>query len=115
MHQEFRKAIGERLRRARIAAKLTQQDVATDFLRSRQAISSWESGRTMPDLLELRELAMLYGVTPDRILIGADDLERQCERALARMRGVIPSAPSTASPSLASELPPGHPECPSEQ
>lgn len=72
MPKDMRRAIGERLKRAREAANLTQQDVATDFERTRQAISSWENGITLPTLLVFRSLATLYGVSSDVILYGAD-------------------------------------------
>jgi transcriptional regulator with XRE-family HTH domain len=70
MKKEMRRLVGQRLRQARINAKLTQQDVAGDFGRSRQSISSWESGKTLPDLIEFRQLATLYGVSTDLILYG---------------------------------------------
>jgi transcriptional regulator with XRE-family HTH domain len=78
-------SIGARLRVARLAAKLTQQDVASDFLISRQAISSWEMGHTLPSLREFRELVSLYGVSADRVLFGAD-VEDESRTALNRMR-----------------------------
>jgi transcriptional regulator with XRE-family HTH domain len=86
MHEQTRRVIGERLRQARLAADLTQQDVATDFLRSRQAVSSWEAGRTLPTVLELLELAILYGVSTDRLLIGSDDSDVETVRVLAQVR-----------------------------
>lgn len=79
-----RRTIGERLRDARLAAGLTQQQVAHDFLRSRQAISSWESGKTLPSLPEFRDLLTLYVVSADRILFGQDDVETEANTVLAR-------------------------------
>jgi transcriptional regulator with XRE-family HTH domain len=84
MQREKRRSIGERLRDARLFAKLTQQDVATDFLCSRQAVSSWESGKTLPTLVEFRELVTLYGVSSDVILFGAD-VQDECEAVLRKM------------------------------
>lgn len=86
MQEQMRRVIGDRLRRARLAAGLTQEDVARDFLRSRQAVSSWEAGRTLPNVLELRELAILYGASTDLILIGIEDAEGEANRVLARVR-----------------------------
>lgn len=114
MPEAIRAAIARRLREARVASKLTQQDVASALRRSRQAVSSWEAGRTLPDLLELRDLAMTYGISTDRLLLG-EDVEAACQRALERMRAVSPAEPSRASQSPASEPPPGHQGCPSGQ
>ena len=85
MEESMRRAIGVRLRDARLAANLKQEQVATDFLRTRQAISSWESGRTLPTLLEFRNLLTLYGVSSDKILFGGD-IEGEMAQVLARVR-----------------------------
>lgn len=86
MSEQVRRVIGDRLRQARLAAELTQVDVAADFLRSRQAVSSWEAGRTLPSVLELRELAILYGVSTDLLLLGMVDSDDETVRVLARVR-----------------------------
>jgi transcriptional regulator with XRE-family HTH domain len=86
MQEQMRRVIGERLRQARIAAELTQQDVATDFMRTRQSVSSWEAGRTLPNVLELRDLAILYGVTTDLLLIGVDDSGEEAVQLLDTLR-----------------------------
>lgn len=48
----------------------TQQDVAEKLNISDRTLSSWETGRTAPDLLLLPAIADLYGVTVDEILRG---------------------------------------------
>ena len=48
----------------------TQQEVAEKLNISDRTLSSWETGRTAPDLLLLPALADLYGVTVDEILRG---------------------------------------------
>ena len=52
---------------------LTQQDVADKLGISRQAISLWERGDTMPDIATLPDLARLLGTTTDAILSAGDD------------------------------------------
>jgi transcriptional regulator with XRE-family HTH domain len=69
---EISRAIGQRLRHARLQARLTQQDVATDFERTRQAVSAWEAGRTLPSVQEFRKLVALYGISADAILFECD-------------------------------------------
>ena len=61
---------GEFLAALRKANGLTQQEVAEKLNISDRTLSSWETGRTAPDLLSLPELADLYGVTVDEILRG---------------------------------------------
>jgi transcriptional regulator with XRE-family HTH domain len=67
-------AIGARLRAARLQAGLTQQHVATDFLCSRQAVSSWERGSTLPSLLQFGQLLALYAASADDVLYGDDTI-----------------------------------------
>ena len=50
----------QNLRRARKAAGLTQQQLADRLHVTRQSISSWELGRTEPDLQTLAELAEVF-------------------------------------------------------
>jgi transcriptional regulator with XRE-family HTH domain len=99
----LRKAIGLRLRAARIAAELTQQDVATHFSCSRQAVSAWEGGRAMPDLAELIQLASLYAVTTDSLLVGVSDSEEEGRSLLTRLGkpGAPPALEERADPTLA--------------
>ena len=63
-------AIGGRLRAARQQARRTQKDVAIECNVSRQAVSSWERGETLPPALELMALAVLFGTSTDYLLFG---------------------------------------------
>lgn len=54
--------VGERLANLRKLKGRTQSDVATQFGISKQAVSKWENGITMPDVLILPELAKYFGV-----------------------------------------------------
>lgn len=55
-----RKALGERLREARVYLGFSQDQVATFLGVSRSALSQIESGRRKVDALELKKLAGLY-------------------------------------------------------
>jgi transcriptional regulator with XRE-family HTH domain len=68
MNREVRRAIGERLRQSRLAAKLTQQDVAQRLQLKRQTISGWERGEAMPQLAEWYRLAPLLGQSLDYLV-----------------------------------------------
>jgi transcriptional regulator with XRE-family HTH domain len=85
MQHQTRRTIGARLKQARLAAKLTQENVASDLLCTRQAISAWENGKTLPTLIEFRELASLYGVSTDLLLYGLDDIAAAGPKLLARI------------------------------
>ena len=59
------KVFSENLRRLRQDNKFTQEAVAEKLGVSPQAVSRWECGSTMPDVLLLPEIARLYCVTVD--------------------------------------------------
>ncbi len=58
----------QNLRRARKAAGLTQQQLADRLHVTRQSVSSWELGRTEPDLQTLTELAEVFGTDAGSLL-----------------------------------------------
>lgn len=88
MTKEVQVAIGARLRQARRAARLTQEDVSADFVCSRQAISAWENGHTLPRLHEFSKLATLYGVSTDVLLYGAS-VQDVADQLLGRLRPAV--------------------------
>ena len=63
--------LGAKLKQARADHQLTQQAVATQVAVSRQTISSWETGKSFPDIDSLVTLSNLYGLSLD-ILIKED-------------------------------------------
>ena len=63
-------SIGIKISQMRKDAGLTQMGLADKLNISFQAVSSWERGLTMPDILKLHELADIFGVTIDDILGG---------------------------------------------
>lgn len=74
-------SIHTRLKKARKAAGLTQDEVAKKFEITRTAVSLWESDGekgTKPDIRKLQELAALYN-TPIETLLG-DDIAAQEKR-----------------------------------
>lgn len=58
----------QNLRRARKAAGLTQHQLADRLHVTRQSVSSWELGRTEPDLQTLTELAEVFGTDAGSLL-----------------------------------------------
>ncbi|WP_081466309.1 helix-turn-helix domain-containing protein [Ramlibacter tataouinensis] len=83
------KIIGRRLREARRAARLTQDEVARRLPVRRQAVSAWERGVSLPKLAWLYELLLLYDVSADTILIGlkVEDVPAVLQEVLRRRQG----------------------------
>lgn len=62
----------DRIKTARLAAKLSQQGLADLLGKTQSAISQWEQGTTVPEFDAALPLARALGVTLDW-LFGADD------------------------------------------
>ena len=59
---------GEKLKKLRTEAHLTQDELAEKLFVSRTAISKWESDRGYPNIESLKELAKFFSVTVDHLL-----------------------------------------------
>ena len=59
---------GERLRQARLAKGLTQQEMADSIRHDRTTYTKYESGRAEPSLRTAYELAILLDTTLDELL-----------------------------------------------
>lgn len=60
--------ISDNLKSLRKRCRLTQEQVAEKLNVSRQAVSKWESGETIPDIYNCFEIAKLYDVTLDDLV-----------------------------------------------
>lgn len=60
--------IGEALKNHRVTQQISQEEVATKILVTRTSISNWETGKTVPDSLNLLKLSTLYGCSVDELL-----------------------------------------------
>ena len=63
-------SINQNLRQLRLDCGMTQEQVAGKIGLTRQALSSYESGRTRPDIEMLMRLCEVYGTDLDAILYG---------------------------------------------
>ena len=60
--------IGERLKELRKLNNLSQEQVAKELNITRQAISKWETDKTMPDIENIILLSKLYNVSLESIM-----------------------------------------------
>ena len=71
--------LGEKLRKLRIARQLSQEQLADKLQVSRQAISKWELGESMPDTENLILLSKFYGVSIDYLLLNELNISSELE------------------------------------
>lgn len=66
------------IRTLRLEKELTQEELGEKIFVSRQAVSRWENGETMPGVDSLKELSKVFGVTINRLLGEPVKLVCQC-------------------------------------
>ncbi len=71
-HPELYREMLERLRRARVEADLTQEDVARLLGVRQTLVSKMETGERRVDPIELQELAELYGMAVTELIPSRD-------------------------------------------
>lgn len=82
--------IGDTLKRLRLRAGLTQEQVAERLGVTPPAVNKWENNRTMPDITLLAPLARLLGATTDELLsfqrsMTAEEIEGYIREASERL------------------------------
>ena len=65
---ELKYIIAKNIARLRREASMTQLALAEKLNYSDKAVSKWESGASLPDIVVLKEIADLFGVTVDSLL-----------------------------------------------
>lgn len=60
--------IGSKIKEARVAAQLTQEQSAEALGVSRQTMSNWENNKTYPDIVSVIKMSDLYNVSLDHLL-----------------------------------------------
>ena len=66
--EEHIMTIGEKIKKTRTENGLTQEELASKMMVSRQAITKWEADKGIPDVSNLKLLAQLLNVSVDYLL-----------------------------------------------
>lgn len=74
--------IGTVIRNHRVAKKMTQEELGKRVFVSKQAVSKWETGRTMPDIETVRKLCDILEINKDEILGGSMEETRKSRKWL---------------------------------
>ena len=79
--------IGDKLRKAREEHQLTQSQVSEQLMVSRQTISNWETGKSLPDILSVLRISEVYQISLDELLKGdkamLENMEMEAEQRKA--------------------------------
>lgn len=100
---DTRQLIAENITNLRKSMKLTQAELAEKMNYSDKAVSKWERGDSIPDVLVLAELASLFSVTVDYFLHEHDEAEKSVtKKDKNRMRRIAISLTSCIAPFIVS-------------
>ena len=72
--------IGEKIKNAREENKLTQTQASEILMVSRQTISNWETGKSLPDILSVIHMSELYKISLDELLKGDKAMIEKIEK-----------------------------------
>lgn len=78
--------IADKIRTARMETGYTQEQAAENLMVSRQTISNWENGKTLPDIISIIRMSELYGVSLDELLKGDKVLMEKIEKDAMAVR-----------------------------
>ncbi len=75
------------LRERRLAARLTQDELARALGTTQQTVARWEAGKAEPNVATLRELAMIFATTVDALVGGAPPSTRHSPTTYGLLSG----------------------------
>ncbi|WP_105124971.1 helix-turn-helix domain-containing protein [Streptococcus suis] len=64
--------LAQQIKKLRTGQNLSQDDLAEKLYISRQAVSKWENGEATPDIDKLVQLAEIFGVSLDYLVLGKE-------------------------------------------
>lgn len=72
--------IKDMIKKARTERELTQEQAAETLLVSRQTISNWETGKSLPDIVSIIKMSELYQTSLDELLKGDPAMLQKIEK-----------------------------------
>ncbi len=70
------------IKKLRNEKNLTQQQMAEQLGISRQAVSSWENDRSLPDIEMLIIISKTFGITLDELILGGNDMNNMTQKLI---------------------------------
>lgn len=81
--------VAKNIKAARLGAKLTQDGLAEKLNVTRQAVSSWENGKTEPDIDTLTKLAEITKVAAEELIYGIKPESEQRDVKIYKRLAII--------------------------
>lgn len=77
--------VAQQIKSLRTAKNMSQDDLAEKLYISRQAVSKWENGEATPDIDKLVQLAEIFGVSLDYLVLGKEPEKEIVVEQLGKM------------------------------
>ena len=74
--------IEKKLKELREKTGITQEGLADKLFVSRQTISNWETGKSLPDVISIIKLSKIYNVSVDELLKDDPKVQEKMEKDL---------------------------------
>ena len=87
--EEMKLVIAKNIAALRQASRMTQLELAEKLNYSDKAISKWERGESIPDVLTLMQLAELFGVKVDDLLRDPNELPEETGAVVGKMEKAV--------------------------
>ena len=78
--------IADKIKNARIQKGYTQEQAAENLSVSRQTISNWENGKSLPDIISIIKMSELYELSLDEMMKGDKALLKKVERDVGAVK-----------------------------
>ena len=73
---------GKQIKQIRTKEGLTQEQMAQKLNVTRQAISNWENDKNLPDLELLIQIAQVFSLSLDQLILGGNDMNNMTEKLI---------------------------------
>lgn len=97
-HDELKLKIGANITYFRKAQGLTQAELAQKLNYSDKAVSKWERGESIPDVLTLMDIAGQFGISINELVYGPDTQKEEAAPADPLPLPETPAEPENAAP-----------------
>lgn len=78
--------IADKIKAARTRKEYTQEQVAESLSISRQTLSNWENGKSLPDIISIIKMSELYDISLDELMKGDATLLNKIEKDMKAVK-----------------------------
>ena len=83
--EDIKLIIANNIAKFRKEAKLTQAELAEKLNYSDKAISKWERGESLPDVIILNQIAQVFGITLDSLVSNKPEKKKRAKKIFKKI------------------------------